>query len=80
MDDIRIRGEFCVLAGDLNKLVGSDQLGVPGNSPEISSGGKLLREMLSTKEWVLVNGLGPDVVEGGPFTRRDTRHRVPVLF
>ena len=29
MDEIRLRGKFCILAGDLNKLVGSDELGVP---------------------------------------------------
>ena len=71
LQNIRIRGEFCLLAGDLNKLVGADNLGVPEYSPEISAGGKLLRELVATRDWVLVNGLGGDVVQGGPFTRRD---------
>ena len=31
MEDIRARNEFCLLVGDLNKLIGSDSLGVPGN-------------------------------------------------
>ena len=26
---------------------------------------------MSTGNWCLVNGLGPDVVKGGPFTRQD---------
>ena len=71
MEDIRMRGEFCLLGGDLNKLVGQDEFGVPGNSPEISLGGRLLRELLATKDWVLVNSLGREVVQGGPFTRKD---------
>ena len=64
-------GEFCLLAGDLNKLVGDSELGVPGNSQEVSLGGRLLRELLATKDWVLVNGQGSEVVQGGPFTRKD---------
>ena len=71
MEDIRARKEFCCLAGDLNKLVGNNELGVPKNSSEVSAGGKLLRGMLESGDWVLVNGLGQEVVEGGPFTRQD---------
>ena len=66
-----MRGEFVVYVGDLNKLVGQDQFGVPGNNKEISFGGKLLRELLASGNWVLVNGLGREIVEGGPFTRVD---------
>ena len=71
MEAIRIRGEFCCYAGDLNKLIGTGELGVPGNSAEISLGGKLLRELLARGSWTLVNGLGREVVQGGPFTRED---------
>ena len=71
LENIRLRGEFCLWAGDLNRLVGTGELGVPGNKQEVSLGGRLLRELLATKDWVLVNGLGREVVEGGPFTRRD---------
>ena len=71
LEGVRARNELCLLLGDLNKLVGNDQLGVPGNSPEISLGGKLLREMLATGNWCLVNSLEPDIVKGGPFTRED---------
>ena len=66
-----MRGQLCLLAGDLNKLIGGGQLGVPGNSPEISLGGRLLRELLATGDWVLVYGLGREFVEGGPYTRKD---------
>ena len=71
MENIRIKGEFCCLGGDLNKLLGCDQLGVPGTSPDISLGGRLLRDLLATGDWLLVNGLGEGVVEGGPNTRKD---------
>ena len=71
MEAIRARGEFCLVLGDLNKLVGTGQLGVPGNHPEVSLGGRLLRDLLATRNWFLVNGLGPEVVTGGPYTRKD---------
>jgi hypothetical protein len=71
MEAARARKELCLLIGDQNKLVGNGRLGVPGNSPEISLGGKLLRDLLDTGNWCLVNGLGPKVVKGGPFTRED---------
>ena len=71
MEGVRARNELCLLIGDLNKLVGTGALGIPGNSPEISLGGKLLRELLATGNWSLVNGLAPDIVIGGPFTRKD---------
>jgi exonuclease III len=71
MEEIRARKEFCLLTGDLNKLVGCDKLGVPGNHSEVSAGGHLLRGLLATGDWTLVNSLGQEVVQGGPFTRRD---------
>ena len=71
LNTIRARNEFCLLAGDLNKLVGNDEWGVNGNHPELSAGGKLLRALLANKDWILVNGLGDEVVVGGPFTRVD---------
>ncbi len=71
LEAVRARGEFCLLTGDLNKLVGSDSLGVPGNNSEVSPCGRLLRDLLAGGDWVLVNGLGEEVVTGGPFTRQD---------
>ena len=44
MEDIRIRKEFCLLSGDMNKHVGTGNLGMPGNHPGVSLGGRLLRE------------------------------------
>ena len=71
MLEIEARQENCILAGDLNKLVGNDELGVEGNHEEITLGGKLLREMLRRGDWILVNSMGDEIVEGGPFTRED---------
>ena len=71
METILARNEFCCLAGDLNKYVGCGEKGVEGNKPEVSLGGRLLRELLATNKWFLVNSLGQDIVEGGPFTRKD---------
>ena len=71
MEETRARGELCLLCGDLNKHVGNDELGIAGNHPDISPGGRLLRGLLATGAWVLVNGLGEEVVTGGPFTRED---------
>ena len=44
---------------------------MPENKAEVWAGGKLLRDMLKGGDWVLVNGMGQEVVEGGPFTRQD---------
>ena len=71
MEAVRMRGDFCVYAGDLNKLVGVGEFGVEGNISEVSLGGRLPRELLATGNWTLVNGLGREVVQGGPFTRED---------
>ena len=69
LDKIKARGEGCLLIGDLNKQVGSDDLGVAGNHSKVSIGGRLVRELLATKEYCLINNM--DVAEGGPFTRKD---------
>ena len=71
MEEIQAKNEFCLLSGDLNKLVGCGEWGVPDNHPEVSLGGKLLRDLLSTGNWLLVNALGETVVTGGPLTRQD---------
>ena len=71
LETIRARGELCLLAGDMNKHVGCDDLGVPGNKPEVDRGGHMVRALLATGDWLLVNAMGEEVVEGGPFTRED---------
>ena len=70
MDTITGRGEHCLLVGDLNKHVGNDDLGVQGNHDYISPGGRLMRDMVQSGDWFLVNNMS-EVTNGGPFTRVD---------
>ena len=59
----------------LNRLVGNDPLDVGGNNSKIS-----LRDMLESGDWFLVsNGLGKAIVEGGPsnIRHKDFRTFVP---
>ena len=70
MEDARARGDHVVVAGDLNRQVGNDHLGVAGNHPQVSAGGHLVRDLLASGAWVLVNNM-VEKVEGGPFTRVD---------
>ena len=52
------------------KQVGNDHLGVPGNQPEVTIGGELIRDLVESGNWVMVNAM-EEKVEGGPFTRQD---------
>ena len=64
--DIMKRGEGLILLGDLNRAVGCNNLGVRGNHEAASYGRTLVRELLTDKEYILINN--SDLVEGGPFT------------
>ena len=66
LKDIESRNESTILIGDLNRAIGADQLGVKGNKPKISKGGKLVRELLEEGEYVLLNNSVKAV--GGPWT------------
>ena len=55
--EIKERGEGIVLIGDMNRHIGCGQYGVTGNSYEVSYGGQLVRELLQTEEFVLLNNL-----------------------
>ena len=52
-----------MIVGDLNRAVGADEWGIPGNKDKISYGGELIRDILKKEEYVLLNSL--DIVEGG---------------
>ena len=69
LEGIQSKGEGCLLLGDMNRKIGNDWLGVMGNKPEISKGGELIRDLLESKEYVLINNT--ELAEGGPFTRED---------
>ena len=60
-------GEFCLIVGDFNKKVGNDEFGVRGNHPDISFWGELVRELIASGDFDLVNNLS--VIKGAPFRR-----------
>ena len=64
---IEARNEVALIVGDLNRAVGNDHLGVRGNKPKVRSGGQLIRDLVSTGEYVLMNNLS--LTRGGPWTR-----------
>ena len=66
---IEERGEAVLILGDLNRAIGRDELGVAGNTADLSYGGKLIRDLVATEEYVIFNNLA--LVEGGPWTRED---------
>ena len=66
INDIDNRKEAMLLMGDLNRAIGNDELGIKGNKEKVSCGGELIKNLIGTKQYVLVNNL--DIVEGGPWT------------
>ena len=64
--DIEDRNEAVLIIGDMNKAVGNDEWGVRGNKENISNGGQLIRNLLKTEMYILINNL--DIVQGGPWT------------
>ena len=63
---IELQGEYAIIIGDLNKHVGNL---IKDNNDKVSFGGKLIKEFLSTKKYVLLNSTSK--MKGGPFTRYD---------
>ena len=57
LEAIRARGDHCLLVGDLNKLVGDGRLGIPGNNPEVTAGGQMVRDLVESGNWVLINSM-----------------------
>ena len=66
LDKIKERNEFCLMVGDYNRAIGAGRLGIKGNRPNVSYGGKLLLELLESGEHILGNS--SEKVEGGPWT------------
>ena len=66
---IELRNENLIIASDMNRKVGNDQLGIKGNTNEISYGGSLVRSLISTGKYVFANNSDKRV--GGPNTRID---------
>ena len=64
---IEAKGEYLAIIGDLNKHVGGI---INGNeNDKISFGGQLVKDMLDTGRYVLVNAT--EKCKGGPYTRVD---------
>ena len=63
---IELRGESFILIGDYNKHVGNI---IKDNHDKVTYGGKLVRNFLHCKDYVLLNA--SKKVVGGPFTRHD---------
>ena len=63
---IEVKQELVVLMGDLNKHVGDI---IEGNHSKVTFGGQLIRNLLKTEKYQLVNSSSK--VVGGPFTRYD---------
>ena len=69
MDDIKgieERKEAVLIIGDYNRAVRNGEHGIKGNKSKISHGGKLIRDMIKNRLYVLINNL--DLVEDGPWT------------
>ena len=64
---IEARQEAVLMVGDMNKAVGSDEHGVRGNKSEISLGGSLIRNLVSSGKFHLLNNM--NITTGGPWTR-----------
>ena len=61
---IKERNEAALIVGDLNRDIGNDEYGVIGNHDNISYGGKLVRELIKTGEYIMVNNM--NIAKGGP--------------
>ena len=66
LKNIEDRGEATIVIGDMNRALGDGQWGIKGNKSNISFGGKLIRNLLESEEYILLNNL--DIIEGGPWT------------
>ena len=58
---VEARNENLVIIGDANRLIGDV---IPGNDPKVSYGGKMIRSLLESDNYVLVNAINK--VKGGP--------------
>jgi hypothetical protein len=69
LNSIENRGEGCLLIGDMNRAVGDGKWGVQGNKPNVSYGGRLMRDLLESEEYILLNNLSlVEGVDNGPWT------------
>ena len=72
---IEAKGEYLLMIGDINRLVGD---AVDGNDPKISFGGNLIRDFIADRRYILVNNC--EFVTGGPWTRIDRKDQIQNLY
>ena len=59
-----------LLIRDQNKHVGAYHLGVEGSLPNVSTSGNLVRDLLATEDWLLVDNMGRSLHELKPFVSK----------
>ena len=64
---IQSKKEAILIIGDLNRAVGDGMAGVVGNRGLVSFGGSLVRELIDSGEYFMLNNLS--LTTGGPWTR-----------
>ena len=69
--EIEDQNEAVMIIGDMNRAVGNGSYGIKGNKSKVSHGGQLIRNMIKSGSYILVNNL--DIVEGGPWTWVDRK-------
>ena len=64
---IEARQEAVLIIGDLSRAVGDGEEGVRGNKSKVSYGGSLVRDLISSGDYFILNNLC--LTKGGPWTR-----------
>ena len=67
LSTIQSKKEAILIIGDLNRAVGDGLVGVVGNRSQVSFRGSLVRELISSGEYFVLNNLS--LTTGGPWTR-----------
>ena len=63
---IKARDEHIIIASDINCKLSNDDFGIRGEKPDVSVGGVLVRELISSGKYSFANN--SEAVEGGPET------------
>ena len=67
LNTIQSKKEAILIIGDLNRAVGDGMEGVVGNKSQVSFGGSLVRDLISSGNYFVLNNLS--LTTGGPWTR-----------
>ena len=67
LNNMEASQEAMLIIGDWNRAVGDGELGVKGNKSQVSFGGGLIRDLVSTGNYFILNNIG--LAKGGPWTR-----------